>query len=399
MPQDSRPRLAGGLAVRKLADELRQHILSRCRPGERLPGIRLLVRNYGRSFQTVSRAMAMLAGQGLVERVGRSGNYVADPLPFGAAITGLFFYGTPQNLLSWPWYRDVLWGVLAETAGAGHQVQPILGQARSPASVTSAFIDHLGLERFNSIICLEVFNNDLVERLAERRVTVSVDFACHRPGVSSCAFDHAQNVNLAMEYLWMSGHRRIGYGGNIETGMTDPAHTRRLETYREFLRSHRITEGPHWVMSTNTIDDVVAMAETWVRTPPGERPTAIACMHRAREVALALSILGVQIPGEVSLISLARADSWDDLVNPDPDSLTSQDVTYRMTGQPTDLMDSRQGRLCMLHINAVSLPFRDMGRWAMRETIRRLNDPKAQPGLQLFPGTLTPGNTVAPPAR
>ena len=68
-----------------------------------------------------------------------------------------------------------------------------------------------------------------------------------------------------------------------------------------------------------------------------------------------------------------------------------------MTDRPTDPMDPRFAPLRNMRFSSVALPFREMGRWAIQEVLRRVRRPELPPQHEVLAGCLTSGNTVAPP--
>jgi GntR family transcriptional regulator len=64
----------------RLAALIREQIASgKLAPGDRLPPIAVLRRDYGHSRQTVGKAMRVLEGEGLIFRVQGLGYYVGRP--------------------------------------------------------------------------------------------------------------------------------------------------------------------------------------------------------------------------------------------------------------------------------------------------------------------------------
>ncbi|MFC8276135.1 GntR family transcriptional regulator [Streptomyces sp. NPDC057271] len=64
-----------------IADDLRHQITSgRMQPGERLPSETVLADRYAVSTMTLRHALAMLQGEGLVEKIHGKGNFVRRPL-------------------------------------------------------------------------------------------------------------------------------------------------------------------------------------------------------------------------------------------------------------------------------------------------------------------------------
>ncbi|MCF7849148.1 MAG: GntR family transcriptional regulator [Kiritimatiellales bacterium] len=67
-----------GLRVEEVKHALREWMVRNYRPGESLPGDRVLSRQFGVSNITIAKAMQFLSVEGLVERRPRSGTYLRD---------------------------------------------------------------------------------------------------------------------------------------------------------------------------------------------------------------------------------------------------------------------------------------------------------------------------------
>jgi DNA-binding LacI/PurR family transcriptional regulator len=137
----------------------------------------------------------------------------------------------------------------------------------------------------------------------------------------------------------------------------------------------------------------------WTAGDPAARPTAFLCVGKVWEVAQAALELGVDIPGELSILSLSVPGPWpvasEQRMSPcEPD----RDVRWELTGKErTDPLLKRYAPLRDMVFTSVGLPFRQMGRWAMEEVQRRLGRPDLDTRHEVFTGKLLPGNSVSRP--
>ncbi len=391
----SGPTATGGPLARKLADAIRQELIARRKPGDRLPAERELARRFACSMRTVRSALAILARQGLVERVQGSGTYVAERAGRISRTTGLLFYGQPQLLLNWTFCREITKGILERSDQGNRELHLLLGRQPHPRSVTTSVIDQLELHRFDSIVAVEVFNDDLFEQLAEELVTVVVDYACHRPGVSSCALDHRQTIDLAVEHLWRLGHRRIGLIGPVSRATADPAHQARRESFRQAMRARGLEVNSDWIIHGMEAAELGREAMLW-HERPAPHPTALVCVSRPWTIAWGLTTAGLRIPEDVSLVTLDEADSWMTTVQQASVWYVGKDKAETPPEAAVDPMDPAFASLRNLRLATVHLPFKEMGRWAMLEVRRRLDNPSAEPAFKEFQGEMLPGNSVAP---
>lgn len=347
--------------------------------------------NYGVSTSTVRAALAILAADGLIDRRRGSGTYVSDTVPAFDRTTGVLFHGNGEGLLRQSFAREIFRGILNGTENTTQQVHLVLGRERLPIDVTSRHIESLGLERFNSLICLEVFNEDLLDRLARRIVTVSVDSASRRPAVSSIAIAHQESVRQAVDLLWLMGHRRIAFHG-FSASSPDPARVERMTGYLEAMKAHGLSIDPAWETQrlADPIEKVLRLDQ-----PADHRPTAIVCPDQEWQVIEVLTRKGLRVPQDFSVVGLGVPTSWMDYFR--GHALRLPEGAPGAPGQFGDPLDPQLAPLRSMVVSIVALPFFEMGQWAMREVLRRLSRRDATPAKETIQSRVMPGNTVAPP--
>lgn len=123
---------------RHIADALALQVRG-MRPGERLPSVVQLAREYGAATVTVQRALGVLRDAGLVESVHRSGTYVAEPVErVLVPVSGEVFRGlSERGLARGVSVEVVLDEVLAEHFGRCEGLRRAAGgvvQALGPVS-------------------------------------------------------------------------------------------------------------------------------------------------------------------------------------------------------------------------------------------------------------------------
>ena len=385
--------------ARMVADRLRGRILARFAPGQRLPTERTLARELHRCRSTVRKALAILEREGLLRRVQGSGTYVTDRLARSTGTTGLVFIEYSTVLLDYAFAREAYRGILKGTEGTERYVHLLMGVGEAPA-ITEQITNRFDLKGIDSLVCLEVFAPRVFETLARRLPVVSVDFACSVPGVSSCALDHRHNLEIAVEHLWTFGHRRIGLAGVVDTQSVDPARSGRYRGYIDAMRKRSLPLDDEWVKTAGNAPRALSLMRHWQATPPNSRPTAIICTDAPWLLASAAVELGVNVPAELSLLSLGKPDSWLSLRGSEWTSelAETQDVHEAHTGESTDPTAEAFAPLRDMLFTSVSLPFRQMGQWAMEEVLRRVGRPDLPPQHEVFAGHVTPGNTATSPA-
>ncbi len=400
MADEKQQHFSGGPMAGELADRLRREILAKYQPGGQLPSEPALARKHKRSRVTVRKALAILEAQGLIIRKHGSGTYVSDRLPRATGTTGLFFYTNAEDLLGWSFVRNAYCGMLEGTVETKRHIHLLLGYQHNPSTLSRDVADRIDLNRIDSILCLELFTVDVLAALGRQIPTVVVDFACrHVNGVSSCALDHSRNVGMAIEHLWRLGHRRIGLVGDVESTRRDPAVAGRRGAFLAAMKTHRLTVIDDYITSVVDAAGAVRLMRRWRRASPADRPTAMLCLGTAWPIAQAAVADDIRVPGDLSLMSLDDPGPWLSALHLSRHGgVEEYDVELVRSGRPTDLMNQRFAPLRNMQFSSVVLPFRQMGRWAMEEVLRRVRDPLLTPRHELFTGSLTSGNTVAPPA-
>jgi DNA-binding LacI/PurR family transcriptional regulator len=142
----------------------------------------------------------------------------------------------------------------------------------------------------------------------------------------------------------------------------------------------------------------VKAVRRWRDCDASERPTALIAVDCAWLLAQAALHEEVHVPSELSLLSLGDEGPWPNTLRADQTERPHWwDLQLSLTRVPTNPMEPRFAPLRDMQISAVALPFRQMGRWAMQEVLRRLARPDLPPGHEKLVGQIVPGNSIAPP--
>ena len=396
-----------GPRARELARRFRVDIISKCQPGERLPSEVQLTARFRCSNRTVRAALDILAAEKLIVRRQGSGTYVAERMGHVTGTTGVMMFGDAARHMLLPYVWEEFHGILAEASGPARQVQILTGFRPRDLVADEDLGRKVDLSQIDSLICIEVSNQGLLASLAKRMPVISVDAECYQPGVSSCFVDHNQSIDLAVEHLLRLGHRRIAMVGNLDPRSRDVAVQARRRAFSQALVSRGMLERPEWVIPILSADDSVRLIRKWQAEPQDQRPTAMISVNFEWPIAQAAVSAGVNVPQDLSLLCVGNATSWQSRVEhmearetwlqtPDLRRRTV-DVELSRTGQRTSPLEPRFAPLRDMVYALVKLPFRTMGRWAMRELIERLHQAGREPRHESFPGVFRPGNTAAPP--
>ena len=399
---DQRSNRRGGPMARQLAKTLKAYIFKHCSAGDRLPPERELARRYKRSVTTVRGALGFLAAEGFVERKIGSGTYVTGVWAQRIGATALIYFGTPTSLLTTPWTCQVYWRILDVAIAQQRRIHLVFGLRQRPCEVTEDLAQQIDLNLVDSVICLEVFSRDLLERLGSQVPTVSIDYPCYVRGVSSCALDHRENVAEAVDHLWRVGHRRIALVGNVNPRQPDPAVGARCSAFQRAILARDLPFRGEWVMPFRSASDAERMVHEWLATAPDQRPTACLCLDYLWRIAEVAVTSGVQLPAQLSLMGIGENPTWTGSLETEQirqaKQTWSSDMQGAIRGERTNWLDPRFEVLRNMQATRMALPFVEMGQWAAEEIARRLGEPDAPPQHELFRGNVSPGNSVAPPA-
>ncbi|MCZ7646755.1 MAG: GntR family transcriptional regulator [Planctomycetota bacterium] len=223
------------------------------RPGQQLPSVRELARTHGVSVFTVSKALKLLAVQGVVERRWGVGCFLSSKFhparpPRREPVVGILL--DPQRVPGSGWSQTLLEGFLAGIASEGARAKYVSWE---PGLTVGPEIDGLLVGSYlpsgDARANWERIAAWLRMPIAGRFPVVCADFDF--PGGDSVQIDNAGALAQAARYLVQLGHREIAYlsAPNSRTSKE------RLEGLREALREHglahderlvwRITPSPH----------------------------------------------------------------------------------------------------------------------------------------------------------
>jgi len=180
--------------------------------------------------------------------------------------------------------------------------------------------------------------------------------------VSAVVPDERGGTLGVLAELAAAGHRRIGH---VTTAEDVEARHIRLDTWREHVTAHGLD-----------VDDLLAESPE-ARTHDGyaaamrlldrpERPTAIFCFNdrMAMGVYRAAAELGLSLPRDLSVVSY------------DDQELIAPELAPGLT--------------------SAALPHYEMGSWAVKELLRRLDEPDAEPVQHRMPCPIARRDSVAP---
>ncbi|SDD83568.1 LacI family DNA-binding transcriptional regulator [Glycomyces harbinensis] len=213
-------------------------------------------------------------------------------------------------------------------------------------------------------ILLATMYHQAIDVPKEIKSTPVVLLDCSADGtVSSVVPDERGGTLGVLAELAAAGHRRIGH---VTTAEDVEARHIRLAAWREHVTAYGLDAGDLLAESpeARTHDGYEAAMRLLGRP---ERPTAIFCFNdrMAMGVYRAAAERGLSIPGDLSVVSY------------DDQELIAPELAPGLT--------------------SAALPHYEMGSWAVKELLRRLDEPDAEPVQHLMPCPTARRQSVAAP--
>lgn len=276
--------------------------------GDKLPSENELVEQFGASRPTVSRALAQLELDGMVERRAGSGTFVRaqnreEGFVFGLLIPGL---GTTEI------FEPVSRGISIARVGGHHDL--LWGTTSSPGATEEAQAEQLCeyyLRRKVSGVFFAPM--ELTEKKDEvnQRITRALDEAnipivlldrdiCDYPRRSRydlVGIDNRRAGYIVTEHLLNLGSKRITFWGQPNSAPTVNA---RSLGYREALRAHSASLSEHVVIASAA--DLARVREVLAEA----KPDAIVCANdfTAAQIMTSLNRLGMRVPEDVRVTGM-----------------------------------------------------------------------------------------------
>ena len=147
--------------ARQAADRIRDELVRRFTPGDRLPGERVLAKMLSVSRETVRKALAELDGEGWIKNVSGQGRLVSRPRRRPVRTTGLFFPFDAEFLLVSRFNREVYSGLSAVAVEQRRHVLNFYGLCRGYRDLDPSVFWSPGMRAVDSLMTLEVFRTEL----------------------------------------------------------------------------------------------------------------------------------------------------------------------------------------------------------------------------------------------
>lgn len=298
----------------QLADQLREKIRSgELRVGDRLPSYNEMYRQFGAAPATMQRVCDVLEKEELIERCSGSGIYVAEQKRNLTGNIGLIF-SRGYSKMRGHYPSQIMRGLYGTTDS--HQWDFLLiGTDRNWNPKSFKNVDGLLLSGHRQHV------NDAI--LAQKPTNMPcISLFNVAPKMTSIVVDDYGAAQLAMEYFYQKGHRRIACliqgksGGQVVK--------KRLAGYHDFLHGVGISVNPHWQRLQPANKNTSGSPEflewgrqqmnQWLQEDWHELGcTAILAQNDAVAVGAmqALSEAGIRVPEDVSIIGFDGTELCD----------------------------------------------------------------------------------------
>jgi GntR family transcriptional regulator, arabinose operon transcriptional repressor len=234
---------------RQVADQLRQDIVARHQPGERLPSEACLAAQFAVSLVTVREALSALAQEGLLERRHGSGTYVAarDHRRHVAIVSGMDLAGGSPPVF----HLRVVDRLTTMLRAAGSAVRWYLGPTEPDphpvrAAITSnGLLDAIAERRISGIVALA---NPRTSRIGERAAEAGIPLVGDHDGFPwFIDVDVDAMIGLGLRRLLANGRRRIAVQ-LWQDPHTGAGERTRIATVRAELAAAGAACRPEWIV-------------------------------------------------------------------------------------------------------------------------------------------------------
>ncbi|WP_046175556.1 LacI family DNA-binding transcriptional regulator [Domibacillus indicus] len=211
----------------------------------------------------------------------------------------LVHWYTEEEELNDLYYRSIRLGIESGCQEHGLTVQKMLYSELNSNEKSS----------IKGIIAVGKYSEAQVEKLSEwsKRI-VFVDFSPENEAFDSVLTNFSKVTEKALDYLWETGARRIGYIGGREQfqDKSGLVADKREQTYKRYMIDKKAFHEEDMLVGTYSADEGYAMMKSCIEQRGTELPEAFFSASDTLAIGAlrALNEAGIAVPGRVSLISV-----------------------------------------------------------------------------------------------
>jgi DNA-binding LacI/PurR family transcriptional regulator len=314
----------------ELEQKIRQGFLL---PNARVPSENELSREYGVSRMSARQALTNLVVRNLLYRIAGKGTFVSPSKPEAEnTILGLVL-----NNLGNPFFPQLTKTIQRKALIANYDV---IYYANNDLIDESKSIDILVKRKVAGVIIVpsqEVGEESLVEKLDDAGIPfVYLNRFLKKPESDYVITDNARGADMALEYLYSLGHRKIGF---VAASPYTSVIAERLESYNHFIRDHDLC-GYSSVQISHQKNEEGGYEAGKAHLSSANKPTAIFCGNDITAVGVlkAAAELRINVPNDLSIVGY---DDIDLATHLSPPLTTVSQPTERMAEMAIDLLISR----------------------------------------------------------
>jgi len=331
----------------QVADVLRQEIVQKHRPGDKLDTVLDLAKRFEVSKAVISQAIVILAREGLLDRRHGSGLFVKDAR--AAKLVGILLDPDIAHPRTSHFPLKVAQLLRQFFAGHGLRTRLYMGFREpdndDPKLTCPEFLPDVLAHKLSGVAVVSTrVHEEWLEPLEQQGVPVvgaRMDHSCPK----SC--DYELLAREGVRRLVRQGCRKIAAIG----GLGDAAEGGPLEAFRSELRVQSIPVIESWIRGD--LQQNIAGAgwnefrEIWMAR--GEKPDGLLLMDDTllRDVSIAIMELGIRVPEQLRIVS--HANKGADMFIPFPITLAQVDPQLHAEIMGTKLLQ-------MLNTGAVAQP-------------------------------------------
>jgi DNA-binding LacI/PurR family transcriptional regulator len=293
----------------------------------KLPGERLLAKEFGFSYMTIRKAVDNLVAAGILYRIPMKGTFVADKKTSRKKTLniGYFLDSTIKDGLTSPYYSLIFNALEKEAANNGYSLIYFSDINKANVKVKVRQIDGVIASCFPRI-------EHIIKQINKIVPVVVIDNSHSDKTIPSVIIDNFNAVVDSMDYLYSIGHNRIGF----MTGLEDSdVGKNRYMGYKSALNNHGLDESEDLVFKGNySFKSGIEGANYFLSLD--KPPTAIMCANDSMAIGVMkkISETGLNVPDDISVIGFDDINMAAQIIPP----LTTVSAPIKMIAKQSFIM-------------------------------------------------------------